>query len=289
MVKLENNRLIAEIAERGSELVRIYDKTKEREMLWNGNPDIWPKHSPLLFPMVGRSYNNTYKHKGRNYEMLNHGFAWTSAFSFTKKEDTFAEAVLTDSEETLKNYPFNFKLTVGHKLEDNRIVITWKVENTGKDTMYYNIGAHPAFVTQPGIKTSDMYVSFPGKNSLHYLFTNRESGCALTQTVYEMPLKDGSIRITPSFWDNDAYIFEHQDINELGLLDENKAPYVTVKCNGFPFCGVWTKPGAPFVCLEPWYGRCNDDRFEGELKDKFGILSLQPGEKKDYSYTIVIE
>lgn len=285
---LENERLLIEVAERGSELVRIYDKQKKREMLWDADPAIWPKHSPLLFPMVGQSYNKVYRHEGKVYEMQNHGFSWTSKFDFIDSEQGLS-AVLKDSEESLSQYPFHFNLKVTHQLAGNKITVSWQVKNTGDTVMYYNIGAHPAFRMQPGKKSSDMYLTFPGKSSLSYMLIQAGgSGCALTDTVYEMPLENSTIRVSEHFWDKDAYIFDHQNIEVLGLLDEEKAPYVTVYCKGFPNVGVWAKPNAPFICLEPWYGRCDNHGYEGELKDKTGVMTLAAGETQEFSYIIEI-
>lgn len=285
---LENEDLLIEVAERGSELVRIFDKKKHREMLWEADPAIWPKHSPLLFPMVGQSFQKVYHHEGKEYEMQNHGFSWTSTFSFLDSKDAIS-AVLKSTEESLSIYPFHFELEVTHRLMDRRIQISWKVTNTGKTPMYYNIGAHPAFRMQPGKKSSDMYVNFPGKEKLNYILIQAGgSGCALTDTVYEMPLTDSSVKVTEHFWDKDAYIFDHQNIETIGLLDEDKKPYVKVYCKGFPNVGVWSKPNAPFICLEPWHGRCDNHGYEGELKDKTGIMTLAVGQTQEFSYMIEI-
>lgn len=285
---LENERLQIEVAERGSELVRIYDKEKNREVLWNGAPAIWPKHSPLLFPMVGQSYQKKYRQDGKEYGMENHGFAWTSTFRFREEKDGLT-AVLDADEETLRRYPFPFRLTVSHRLLDNRIKILWEVTNTGEGPMYYNIGAHPAFRMPQGVKNSEMYVSFPGKEHLDYIRIQAgQSGCALTGQTYELPLEQSLVRVTEEFWNQDVYIFEHQGIEELGLLTPDRKPYVTVYCKGFPYCGIWAKPGAPFICLEPWHGRCDDYGFTGELKEKTGIMTLQPGKTDRFTYEIEI-
>lgn len=285
---LENDRLLIEVDERGSELVRVYDKKNKREVLWDGNPAVWPKHSPLLFPMVGQSYNNIYRYEGKEYEMPSHGFAWTSEFTFMKDEGEI-QAVLASSEESLARYPFPFRLTVTHTLSENRILVSWKVENTGEKAMLYNIGAHPAFLAPEGKKPSDLYLCFPGKEALQYFRIQAGgSNCALPEEVIWMPLEDGCIKITDDFWDNGVYIFEKQGIEELSLLHEDKTPYVTVHCKDFPQVGIWTKPSAPFVCLEPWHGRCDNHGYEGELKNKSGILTLGAKESAEYSYVIEI-
>ena len=174
------------------------------------------------------------------------------------------------------------------KLEYNKIIVSWKVENTGAEEMLYNIGAHPAFMVPEGKKTSDMYLAFPDKSDLPF-YRIAKSGCALKNDVKTLPLDaDSCVKITENFWDEDVYIFAHQELNEVALYHEDKTPYVTIHSEGFPYFGVWTKPGAPFVCLEPWQGRCDVEGYNGELKDKDGIRKLKAGKAEEFSYTIEI-
>lgn len=284
---LENERLLIEVEERGSQLVRIYDKKKDREVLWNASPAFWPKHSPLLFPMIGASFEKKYRVHGKTYDMPNHGFAWTSDFTFLDSADGL-EAVLVSSEESRKNYPYDFKLTVKHQLKDNHVLVSWTVENTGCEEMLYSIGAHPAFWMPDGKKTSDMYLKFSEKNTLMF-YRIAKSGCAVPEQVKTLSLDaDSCVKITEDFWNEDVYIFEHQSLDEVSLCHEDKTPYVTLHSQGFPYFGIWTKPGAPFVCLEPWQGRCDRDGYTGELKDKDGIRKLAPGETERFCYRVEV-
>lgn len=284
---LENERLLIEVEERGSQLVRIYDKRNDREVLWNADPTFWPKHSPLLFPMIGASFEKKYRVNGTEYDMPNHGFAWTSDFTFVDAEDGLA-AELDSSAESKEKYPYDFKVTVGHKLDGNKIIVSWKVENTGAEEMLYSIGAHPAFMMPEGKKTSDMYLAFPGKKDLPF-YRIAKSGCALKDDVKTLLLDaDSCVKITEDFWNEDVYIFDHQELSEVALYHEDKTPYVTIHSEGFPYFGVWTKPGAPFVCLEPWQGRCDREGYSGELKDKDGIRKLEAGKAEEFSYVIEI-
>lgn len=285
---LENERLLIEVAERGSELIRIFDKEKEKEVLWNADPAFWPKHSPLLFPMIGASYGKKYRVNGKEYDMPNHGFAWTSEFTFVKEEGELS-AVWESSEETKEKYPFDFRLTVGHKLCKNQIKVSWKVENTGAEEMLFSIGAHPAFLMPDGKKTSEMYLKFPGKKELDYYLINPSSGCAVKETVMKHVMdEDGCLAITEDFWNRDAYIFDHQELSTVTICHPDKTPYVSVHSEGFPYYGIWTKPGAPFICLEPWQGRCDRHEYTGELKDKDGIHVLQAGASEEFCYIIEI-
>ncbi len=287
MKSLENKRILIEVEERGSQLVRIFDKKNNREVLWNADPAFWPKHSPLLFPMIGASCQKKYRVNGREYDMPNHGFAWTSDFTFVECGEGLA-AVLTSSDESREKYPYDFKVTVGHKLAENKIVVSWTVENTGADEMLYSIGAHPAFMMPEGKKTSDMYLKFPGKKELPF-YRIAGSGCAVKDVVKTLSLDaDSCVKITEDFWDEDVYIFDHQKLDTVALYHEDKTPYVTIHSEGFPYFGVWTKPNAPFVCLEPWQGRCDRDGYTGELKDKDGIRILPAGKSEEFSYIIEI-
>lgn len=324
MVKvLENERLLIEVEARGSQLVRVFDKKNQREVLWNADPAFWPKHSPLLFPMIGASYNKKYRVDGVEYDMPNHGFAWTSEFAFVEQEwedspvdrsgksasgkfeldDSRAEkitAVLKSSEESKEKYPYDFELTVMHELSGNRIRVSWLVKNTGESDMLYSIGAHPAFMMPDGRKTSDMYLAFPGKKetceqgmsegkTLPFYRIDSGSGCALCEDVKTLALdEDACVKITEDFWNEDVYIFDHQDLSEVSLCHGDKTPYVTIYSEGFPFFGVWAKPGAPFVCLEPWQGRCDRHGYTGELKDKDGIRVLAAGESEEFCYEIEV-
>lgn len=284
---LENERLLIEVAERGSELVRIYDKKNDREVLWIADPAFWPKHSPLLFPMIGASFEKKYRINGQEYNMPNHGFAWTSEFTFVKENGELV-AELVSSEESKEKYPYDFKVTVGHKLDGNKITVSWKVENTGAGEMLYSIGAHPAFMMPEGKKTSDMYLAFPGKKDLPF-YRIAKSGCALKDDVKTLALdEDSCVKITEDFWNEDVYIFDHQELDKVSLYHGDKTPYVTIHSEGFPYFGVWTKPQAPFVCLEPWQGRCDRDGYTGELKDKDGIRKLAAGLSEEFSYIIEI-
>ena len=318
---LENERLLIEVEARGSQLVRVFDKKNQREVLWNADPAFWPKHSPLLFPMIGASYNKKYRVNGVEYDMPNHGFAWTSEFEFAEQEDDQANecnknisnraelgdnkaekitAVLKSSEDSKKKYPYDFELAVTHRLCGNRIRVSWRVKNTGAGDMLYSIGAHPAFMMPYGKKTSDMYLAFPGKKEicekkacegkiLPFYRIDSGSGCALWESVKALALdEDACVKITEDFWNEDVYIFDHQELAEVSLCHGDKTPYVTIHSKGFPYFGIWTKPGAPFVCLEPWQGRCDRHGYQGELKDKDGIRVLASGAWEEFYYEIEV-
>ena len=142
---LENKELRIQINDLGAELSEIYDKTNRRQVLWNGAPAFWGRRAPILFPNVGRCWQNQYLINGTTYQVGQHGFARDSQFSCTEKSETSVAHVLTDSEETRKVYPFRFRLSITHQLSGRDLRVSWKVENLDEETISFTIGGHPAF------------------------------------------------------------------------------------------------------------------------------------------------
>ena len=143
METLSNSVLTVQIAEHGAELQSI--KKDGKEYLWQGDAKFWGRRSPVLFPIVGRVWNNKYRHAGNTYEIGQHGFACDMNFKLTYKEDKGAVYWLESTPDTLGKFPFPFRLLVGYLLEENKITVKWRVENLGAMDMYFQIGAHPAF------------------------------------------------------------------------------------------------------------------------------------------------
>lgn len=289
MVKtLENENLIIEVNESGAELARIYDKKKKRDILWEADPKVWNRHSPILFPFVGKCYENEYTHEGKTYQIGQHGFARDMNFTLLSATEDEIWYALDDSEETWKKYPFHFHLEAGFRLKGSTIHVMWKVENTGDETMYFMIGAHPAFRTPEGKTIYDYTFDFHQSGSLHYQAPDSD-GYEESSLGGTLPVGDGKVPLTKGFFaDVLTYIFDQGQIEKISLLLSGE-PFVTVSCKGFPYTAVWTvEETHPFVCLEPWYGRCAEKGFRGDLKDREGIRTLEKGEVFSAEYTIEV-
>lgn len=284
---LENEKLLIEVKESGGELSRIYDKVHMREILWDGNPKVWNRHSPILFPMVGQCYDQKYKVDGIEYPMGQHGFARDSMFTLASRSEDEIWYQLEDSIASKARYPFAFRLEIGHKLDGGCIKVMWKVTNTDiHKNMYFHIGGHPAFVIPEGI-TGFMKLHFPGKDTLNYEKL-RDSGFVDPKERNILKLNNGSVEIDTDFYNVPTYIFNKNQVEAVTLVLPDDVPYVTLHCQGFPYLGVWSKDNKSFHCLEPWFGRCDNEGFRGELKDKTEILILEPGKVFEASYTIEI-
>lgn len=289
--KIENEKLCVQISDIGAEPVSVYDKENSREVLWQADPAYWKRHAPVLFPNVGKHYHMQYRVGGKSYPSGQHGFARDMEFTCTKESADTIVHVLKSTEKTLEVYPFAFTLEITHSINSGELTITWKVINENQGNMYFTIGGHPAF-NVPVIEgtTYDQYsLYFPGKDMLSYLLIAEDgSGTLLTDLVYSMQLTDGVYPIDLHTFDKDALVFDGNQIERVGILLPDGKPYLEMKAEGFPNFGIWAAPGAPFVCLEPWMGRCDDYGYEGDLTEKPNINVLAEGGVFCKSYTITI-
>lgn len=286
---IENDFLRVSVNDHGAELCSIYDKEKGREVLWQANPTYWKRYAPVLFPNVGRHYLDHYRTNGKEYPSKQHGFARDMEFICIDKTEDSITHQLKASPETMEKYPFDFELQIKHILSDRQITVCWQVVNHGEETMYFTIGGHPAFnVPVDGIgKQSDYKLTFSGQESLTYLLVHPSYGTAVAEEPHTLPLENGTCKINEHMFDLDALIFDGQ-IDKAGILFPDGTPYLELSCKGFPNFGIWSVPGAPYVCLEPWAGRCDNYGYEGELSEKDNINKLEPEEifEKDYSIKI---
>ena len=258
-MKLENKRLCVEISEHGAEVTRIYDKEKKAELLWEGDPAYWKRHSPILFPNVGKTYKNKVKINGTSYPTSAHGFARDNDFKCICMKPEKAAFLLASSEETKEVYPFDFELIVTYFLKEESLIVKWEVHNTGDEEMYFTIGGHPAFrFEKEGEKKTDYMLRFPNKESLEYILVNLAESAADPDTVYQLELKDECCGLNDEMFEKDALIFDGGQFDEVWIYHKDGTPYVGMKCAGFPNFGIWSVKDAPFVCLEPWMGRCDD-------------------------------
>ena len=287
---IENNNLKISVSDHGAELTSIYDKVNDREVLWQADPAYWKRHAPVLFPNVGRHYNDTWRLNGKEYTSKQHGFARDSEFICTDITDSSLTFVLKSSDETQKSYPFSFALKITYTLKEHDLDVCWEVVNEDSETMYFTIGAHPAFCVpaREDDVQSDYHLAFEGQTSLTYLLLDPASGTVISDEPHTLALENGSCLIAVHMFDKDALVFDNGQIQKASILLPDGTPYVTLTSEGFPNYGIWSVPGAPFVCLEPWMGRCDDRGFTGELTEKSNINVLRPEEEFIKSYQITV-
>lgn len=275
---LENNILKIAINTHGAELSSIFNKKESKEMLWQGDEKYWGRRSPVLFPVVGKYKNGKTTYSGKEYSLGQHGFARDSEFTLIEESENKLSFELTSNDETLTKYPFEFRLVCSFELNGDRIIVGWNVENTDNKKICFSIGAHPAFYCRKG----ETMLAMNGKN-IKYNLINGEG-------LYTAPKYDieSSFVLHENVFDKDALIIENSGVTEVALVDNNKK-YLAVAFDAEVF-GVWSpaKKNAPFVCIEPWYGRCDAEDFEGDITEREYGNSLDIGETWYKEYEIVI-
>ena len=286
LYELENEFVRIGVEAHGAELRSLVAKETGREYMWSGDPAYWGRVSPLLFPVVGAYRDGISRYRGQTYRMSQHGFARDMDFMVTEQSKTEIWFCLTDSDETWEKYPFAFSLEAGYRLEGKSVRVLWRVSNPSGEPLYFSIGGHPAFaapVREPGKCTC--YIGLAGADSL--IVRGLHNGLA-SDTLRRIDLeKGGLLPVTEELFAGDALIVEEHQTGRVQLLDADKKPYLTVAFDA-PLFGLWTPPGknAPFICIEPWYGRCDREDFEGELPQREWGNTLEAGESFQASYTI---
>ena len=285
---LENDKLRVEIDSFGAELKSVKNKVSNQEYMWQADPAYWGRTSPVLFPFVGSLKDATYRHEGISYKMGQHGFARDMEHELVSQTDSAIYFKLNSNEETLKKYPFSFVLKIGYELEDNAVKVLWEVENDSADSqLHFSIGAHPAFncpiygeENKAGYK-----FYFANVDEIHH-HGHTDTGLSVEEDIL-LPLEDHRVIITPEFFDGSTYIIEGRQTNEVALEDPNGNRMVTVSFD-MPLFALWSPPGknAPFVCIEPWCGRCDAADFEGTLSERAFNNALDAGKTFQTSYTM---
>ena len=285
---IQNACLTVQVKKAGAELCSVKD-TAGAEYLFDANPAYWGRSAPVLFPFVGSLRDKAFVYEGKTYPMGQHGFARDMDFSLLKKGESEIWFRLVSDEETLSKYPFPFVLDVGYQLEDHAIRVLWRVENPSSEkSLYFSIGAHPAFLCPPcGGGMDGCYLGFDMPGSLSYRLLNGQG--LVTEQVHTLPLENGLFRLSPGLFDRDALIVEGKQTGRVWLADREKKPFVTVEFDA-PLFGVWSPAGkdAPFVCIEPWYGRCDAEGFSGDLTQREYGECLLPRQTFQADYQIRI-
>ena len=278
---IENDYLTAQINDAGAELHSIVNKENGVEYLWQGNPDSWYGQSPVLFPFIGRLLDDKYRYNGKEYTMQKHGFARKRTFEVVSCEKNEAVFVLRSDDTTRPDYPFEFELFVKFTLVGKVLRATHTVVNQTDGEMYFSLGGHPGFNCAMGD-----YLEFDLPETLDTETIDSES----IRIAEKTPVlrNEKRITITEDIFKNDALILSGIRSKAVTLRSDKHDRAVRFTFGDVPFLGIWAKPGAPYVCIEPWCG-VNDDRNKrADVSEKEGIVRLPKGGVFDLVYTAEI-
>ena len=286
--EIKNEHIKAKIKSFGAELNSLQKIDEDLEYMWQGDSKYWNRHSPILFPIVGRLKNDSYTYQNQKYNMTQHGFARDKEFEVIKNEVDFIEFRLKSDEKTLEIYPFSFELYLSYKLEKNSLIVSYKVINKSDDKMLFSIGAHPAFnwTLKEDEKKEDYFLEFENIKQTKRYFLNDKG---LVYDSVDLKIIDNKIALNEELFKNDALVFNDSNIKILTLKNSNNKNFVKLEFKNFPYLGIWSKPsGAPFVCIEPWFGVADEDSSNQNFEDKKGLISLEKNEIFSCFYSIEV-
>ena len=287
LFQIGNEQITIQVDSMGAEMKSLKKTATRVEYMWEGNPAFWKRTSPVLFPIVGGLRNGEYIHNEKSYPMGQHGFARDMEFilkSQTNREIWFS---LKSNEETLKIFPYEFLLELGYELNESTVIVKWKVTNPSTQDMHFSIGGHPAFrcPLAEDAKQADYRLLFDANEVTAGILRN---GLMSNETVV-YSLDNGYMWITEHLFDNDALVIENDQAHKVALVKPDGSPYLTVSFDA-PLFGIWSPPGkkAPFVCIEPWYGRCDAEDFTGTWEERKWGQHIAAGESFEAFYKITV-
>ena len=264
------------ITKLGAELTSI--KIDGIEKLHQGESH-WKRHAPILFPIVGQLKNGETEIDGKIFKMGQHGFARDMEFEEIAKN----KFVLKSSKETLEKYPFKFELYVEYIVKENELTTRYTVINKDVKEMIFGLGGHPAYICE--YTTGDYQIEFEIKEN-EIEFIQLEDGLISSEKASNF-LKENKIDLFPDTFKNDAIIMKNIKSNKVFLINKKlNKKLLEFDFTGFPYLALWSKIGAPFVCIEPWFNTTDNINSNGKFEEKENILKLKPEEKFECEYKV---
>lgn len=290
MVTLKNNKLQIKILKTGAELCEISSTKHGTQFMWNANPDIWGNYAPNLFPIVGMLKDECYFFEGQTYQLSKHGFIRNNTnFQIIEELNESVTLKLNFDEDTLKHYPFKFEFYITYRLIDNKIHISYKVRNVDSQPLYFSVGGHPAFKCPVFADESytDYQLIFDKEETSKTHLLNVKSGLVTSETraVFD---SSTTINLRYNLFDQDALIFKDLKSRKVSLNSKTYGDILTIHFEEFPFLGLWAKPNADYVCIEPWIGIADHEDTNQQFIDKEAIITLDVNTDFKATYTIEI-
>jgi galactose mutarotase-like enzyme len=256
------------------------------DYLWPAAP-AWPRHAPVLFPIVGRLRDDTLVHHGQPYRMTQHGFARDRRFTWVERSPTGCRLALIDDAETRTMYPFAFRFDVAYALAGATLTISYTVTNTGNEVLPASMGAHPAFrwPLVPGLPKQAYTLTFDAEESGPI---RGVVGGLLTEADRRSPIAGQTLALDPGLFTDDALILPHPASRSVRFAAAEGLA-LTVAWEGFSQLGLWSREGGDFLCIEPWCGMASPAGFAGEFIDKPWLMLIPPGEHRTAKHRVTTE
>ncbi len=278
---IKNDCLEVCITTKGAQIKSV---KSDKEYIWEANPEIWGKSAPVLFPICGTLKDNKYTYKGKEYTMQSHGFAPKMDYSVREHKQDCLSLYITDNEETIKSYPFNFDFEVKFTLNGTSLKVEYNVTNKGKDELYYSVGCHEAYACPEGIE--EYYLQFDKKLDLE---EHTLEGPFMSGKTAPFAKDCNIIPLTEKLFDNDSTCFKNMGAYSVTLKNKAGTRSVKVDYPDFDYFIIWHIPGAPYICLEPWKGFPDYTATDGDFTKKDGIIKVEAGQISKSEHTITFE
>jgi galactose mutarotase-like enzyme len=280
---MTNGRITAAVLAKGAELCSLKG-AEGHEFLWQAGP-AWPRHAPVLFPIVGRLAGDGYTHDGQRYGLTQHGFARDRLFTWVARDETSCLLRLEDDPESHAHYPYPFRLELAYQLEDEGLTLRYTLSNPGEGVLPAAVGAHPAFnwPILPGVAKEEHELRFARAETapIHGV-----AGGLLTAATHPSPVDDRVLALRPELFAEDALVFTTLSSRSVRFSGRG-TPVIEMAWEGFEQLGVWSKPtGADFLCIEPWHGYASPEGFTGDLTEKPGMMLLPAGTQRELQWTV---
>ena len=288
IVTIENDYLSVSIQKKGAELCSFRSKKSGTEFMWNGDPAVWGSFAPVLFPIIGCLKDNEFYYKGKKGTVPKHGFIRNNEeLIVTQINETTVEFSFKYSERTLENYPFMFEFTVRYQLVGNSLEVHHFIQNhSATDPLYYSVGGHPAFRCPfyENENYEDYYLEFEQEETVDTWEVTKDG--LIDTTTKSLLDCQRNLSLYPKIFQNDALILKTLKSRSVQLRSKNHSTYLQVDFEGFNYLGLWAKPNAPFICIEPWLGISDSVGATKDISEKEGILSLAPLSEGRHTYKI---
>ena len=257
---------------------------KNREIIYQKEENFWQRQSPVLFPIVGALKDNSYIFEEKKYQLWQHGFARDMNFLLVESTDSSATFFLWSSEATQKKYPFEFELYIKYIISKNTLEAQYVIKNIDSNTLYFSLGAHPAFKIWTDIEQySFVFEKIPTEQKV-----DRLSGGMISPGLQENLvdyIQDSTIHLQEKYFTTDAMILRNFSENSLDFYKKNEKIF-HMSWENFSHLGIWKQPNAPFICIEPWDWFADEFEQKWDFTNKWGINKLAPNTEKKYSWKL---
>ncbi len=288
MYTIENDHLRVCIQSKGAELDSVFNKKDQIEYMWNADPEVWGKKSPVLFPIIGTLKDDTYYYDGKPYHLPRHGFAREMEFTVTKQTNGSIIFSLDSDDSTMVQYPFPFRFQITYTVNANQLSVSYLVSNAGNSKMYFSVGGHPAFKVplSNGLEYDDYYLEFNEVENTGRWPISKEG--LIEKFPLPLLIYTNHLPLSKELFHKDALVFKHLGSTQVQLKSHKDSHGLQFNYKGFPYLGIWAAKNADFVCIEPWCGNADSVDTDQQLEHKDGIVALETREHFERTWDITL-